>query len=240
MKILLCAELCTLTMQENLQKIIDTVNAHHADFYVFGEAFLQGFDALTFEYKYDITVAISENDPAIAAIKKLAREKKCAIGFGFYENDKGAIYSSYMVIDKTGAQRFKYQRISTGWKIASACADYREGKNFGTFSLEGKVFSCFVCGDFWEDSLLEKIAALDVLVDAFLWPVHCDYSVAKWEGGECAEYQKRTAILAKPVFFCNNYCADFDAAKGGAYVWKQGKALATLASGYPDCLSFEF
>lgn len=240
MKILLCAELCTLSIQDNLRTITDIVNRQHADLYVFGEAFLQGFDSLIFEYKHDINIAISENDAAIAAIKKLARENKCAIAFGFYENDKGAIYSSYMVMDKTGKKCFKYQRISTGWRISSACADYREGKDFGIFSLDGKIFSCFVCGDFWEDSLLENISALDSQVDAFLWPVHCDYTVEKWEGSEREEYQKRTAILAKPVFFCNNYCTESEAAKGGAAVWKQGNALASLASGRPDSLSFKF
>ena len=239
MKISLCAELSTLDIHKNLQTISDTMSAHQSDLFVFGEAFLQGFDALNFEYSHDIKIAVSENDAAIAKIQKLAREKESAIAFGFYENDKGAIYSSYMLIDKNGGRCFKYQRISKGWRISTACADYREGKNFGVFRLGGKVFSCFVCGDFWEDSLLPQIVALDDRVDAFLWPVHCDYSVEKWETSEQAEYQKRSAILAKPVFFCNNYCIGSEKAKGGAAVWKQGNALARLESGKPALLDFE-
>ncbi|HZK28664.1 MAG TPA: hypothetical protein VFD19_00430, partial [Clostridia bacterium] len=76
----------------------------------------------------------------------------------------------------------------------------------------------------------------DETTDCFLWPVHCDYPVDKWNRVTHEEYRKRTQILAKPVIFVNNFIEEESRAKGGAYLWKQGKELASLAYGKPGIL----
>ncbi|MEL3908088.1 MAG: carbon-nitrogen hydrolase family protein [Treponemataceae bacterium] len=240
MKISLCAELSTLNIKKNLDTIKRVVETSKSDLFVFGEAFLQGFDAMSFEYKKDIKIALPENSIEIAQVKNLAKENECAIAFGFYENASGTIFTSCLVVGKTGKTLCKYRRVSTGWRIQNACADYREGENFQNFELDGKRFGILLCGDFWEDKLLPAIADLDAEVDAFLWAVHCDYTIERWEKDEHPEYKKRTTILAKPVFFCNNYTEDELSAKGGAYLWQQGKEIKALKAGKSGVLTFEF
>lgn len=239
MQISLCAEKSTLDVKKNLEKISEVVSLYSADFYVFPEAFLQGFDFLTFNYKDDIDRVVQLGGKEIAFIKRLARENNKAIGFGYYENYKGAIYSSYMVVDKKGETILNYRRVSSGWRPFDTCADYREGSDFYSFNLDGKVFSCLICGDLWEDKLLLPILEMDEKVDAFLYPVHCDYTVDFWENCEHKEYQKRSAILAKTVLFCNNYTEGKKTAKGGAYVWSKGAELYSLGMGAPKSLVFQ-
>lgn len=162
----------------------------------------------------------------IANIRKLAKDNSVAIGFGFYENEKGGIYSTYLVIDDNGEILTKYQRKSTGWKIKSACADYREGSTFKTFIYKDKKFGVMLCGDFWEDYLLDEIIYMDSEVDAFLWPVHIDFTKEEWNKNEREDYRKRTEILAKPVLFVDNF--HFDTKIARAYLFKQGKILKEL------------
>lgn len=244
MKICLSAEVSSLhELGDNLRSFgteARRAKEAGADLLLFGEAYLQGFDALSFDYPSDIFRCLGTAAPEIAAIKRLAQELQLAIGFGFYENAEGGIYSSYMVVDKSGQTAGHYRRQSPGWKAPEACADYREGNGFETFVLEGRKFCIMICGDFWEDSLLTALAEEDSRADAFIWPVHTDFSPEKWSSSENEAYRGRTAILAKPVFFINNYVEDEGRAKGGACVWRQGKELAGLPMGKPGRLLFDF
>ena len=35
-------------------------------------------------------------------LRRIARDNSIALGFGFYENNKGGIYNSYLIIGKEG------------------------------------------------------------------------------------------------------------------------------------------
>ncbi len=222
-----------------MKNAVQQAKAKGADLAIFGEAFLHGFDGLQFNYKNDIKIASSSGSEELAEISCLARTNKIAIGFGYYENDKGGIYSSYLVFDENGNRRCNYRRVSEGWRIRETCADYREGKEFVSFKLKNKKLGILVCGDFWEDHLLPQIITLDETVDAFIWPVHCDYEPQHWETGEKQTYAERSQILAKPVLFCNNFCEEKNRAKGGAYCWHQGKTIAELPPGTQGILIIE-
>ena len=54
------------------------------------------------------------------------------------------------------------------------------------------------------------------------------------------EFMHRSQILAKPVFFVNNFRLEADEAKGGAYVWRQGTELAALEPGQEGLLRYDF
>lgn len=225
----------------SMEKILSAAKAESSDLVLFGEAFLQGFGAITFDYEHDIQhVALGVHSQEIASIRQLAIKYELGIGFGFFENDHSGIFATYLIVDAAGATVVKYQRVSPGAWIPEANAEYRLGKEFHTFAFAGKRFALLVCGDFWEDYLLDPIVGLDSQVDAFLWPVHCDYPVEQWTGGEHEAYRKRSQILAKPVFFVNNLRRADNEAKGGAYVWQQGRELAALEPGFEGFLSYEF
>ncbi|NLC26137.1 MAG: carbon-nitrogen hydrolase family protein [Fastidiosipila sp.] len=225
----------------SMEKMLAEAEKDRSDLVLFGEAFLQGFNGLTFDYEHDINkIALGTKSPAITKIRQLAIKYDLAIGFGFYENDHSGIFASYMIVDKKGETLVKYQRVSPGAWIPEANVEYRRGKEFPVFEFMGKRFTIMVCGDFWEDELLDAIVQLDPQVDAFFWPVHCDYTEEDWKESEHKAYRHRSQILAKPVFFVNNFRTEADEAKGGAYVWRQGTELAALEPGQEGLLRYDF
>ena len=96
-----------------------------SDLTVFGEAFLSGFEALDFSYLHDAARALFVRGKEIAQIRSWAAENRMAIGFGFYENDGGYLFSSYLVIDKLGDIKGHYRRVSKGWRKKNTPLEYR-------------------------------------------------------------------------------------------------------------------
>lgn len=235
---LLAAESEDNKIRDNLRRLKEWgVKAKEADAHLalFGEAYLQGFEGLNFNYDQDIHRCLSLGSPEIAELCQFAKKNELGLGFGYYENYRGAIYSSYMVIHDSGRILCNYRRVSKGWKTSSACADYREGKSFSSFSFHDKRFVPMICGDFWEDDLLGDLVAFDDHVDAYLWPVHCDYDPRDWKEAKL-EYEARTAIFSHSVLYINSYCKGEGRAKGGLYHWKQGKTLAEKKMGKESML----
>lgn len=214
-----------------MEEAIIEVSREGSDLLVFGEAFLQGFEAMSFRYREDVKKTLFVRSPEITRIRYRAREAHLGLAFGFYENEGGALYSSYLLIGKDGGIAGHYRRVSKGWKEAWACPDYREGKDFTIFDFEGWKLCPLVCGDFWEDELLSRIIDKDTELDLFLWPVHCDYKIEDWLEKECRAYRDRTRILSRPVLFVNNYIEEEGRAKGGVYLWQQGRTLDALPYG---------
>lgn len=210
----------------NFQKIKDVVSHANADLVLFGEGALNGFDGINFNYEEDIFRVFSVNSVEITEVRNLAVEKNCAIGFGFYENDKGGIYSTYIIFSKTGEIITKYQRKSSGWRTQDSCKDYREGDELKIFDFMGKKFGLMVCGDFWEDGLLDEIIDMDYEVDYFIWPVHIDYNDEEWLE-VLTEYKKRTEILEKSIIFVDNGHKNVD--KNRLYLFRQGKILKEVS-----------
>ncbi len=223
-----------------IEREVSFANESHVDLVLFGEAYLQGFEALTFNYVHDVDVSLGMGSVPVAYLRKTACYYGVGIGVGFYENDHGAFYSSYLVIGKKGEVIHRHRRVSEGWKLPHANADYREGRTFCPFKFEGVNMGVVICGDLWEDHMLRAIADLDAQVDCMLWPVHTDYSVDEWGGGIRQDYIERSSVLSSHVFYVNNYVPCDKLAKGGAYVWHQGKELAALSPGSPDRLLFDY
>lgn len=211
--------------KERLKKYMHEAKKEACDIIIFGEAYLQGFEAMTFDYKDDILKSLSLTSEEIAEIRQTAKKESIAVAFGYYENSKGAIYSSYLVIDKDGSVLTNYRRISEGWKELKARKnkDYREGKGFEIFKFMDKKISVMLCGDFFEDDILPKICDIDGDCDIIFWPVHCDYDEEDWTDTEEDEYRKRSEILDSYVIFVNNDRNDDKRVKKLTYVWKHGK-----------------
>ncbi len=86
-----------------------------ADLLCFGETFLQGFDALAWQYERDKDVAVSQDSPVMEQLKALTVQYGVDLLFGYVERDGERIYSSCAVIER-GALLHNYRRISRGWK----------------------------------------------------------------------------------------------------------------------------
>ncbi len=225
----------------NLNVIVDTIEKYRekADLILFGEAFLQGFDSLRFNFMEDKTVAITKDDELIKFIQSKCKEKKVGVSFGYYELDRDAIYSSQMTISKEGMIINNYHRVSPGWKENDVSSEYKDGKEFSTFSYLDKTICVALCGDLWYVDNLEKIKKLKK--DIVLWPVYCDYDADEWNEEIKYDYREEVKELGN-VLLVNSYCLDSDnkeLAKGGCCYYKDGKIKADSKAGIEDVLIIE-
>ena len=142
----------------NCEQIISSIKmlAGKADLICFGEAFLQGFDSLSWKYKIDANIALAIDSKPIKRIRKIANEHKIAVAFGYLEKDIDKIYCSYIFIGNDGEIVNNYRRVSKGWKEYSITDEhYCEGKMLNGFNYLDKKFVVALCGDLWyEENIL--------------------------------------------------------------------------------------
>lgn len=232
----------TKDLEHNKKIIINAMReyAHKADLLVFGESFLHGFEALSWDYEKDKTIAIDINDDIIKEIKMVAKENSIAVSFGMIEKADEALYSSQITIGKAGEVIDVFRRVSDGWKEPIADAHYKEGDGFHTFDFEGKKILVGICGDFWHEELIEKAGAIDK--DIVLWPVYTDFEPRVWNEEEKFEYAVQAAKLKAPVLYVNSVCYDFDEAyisKGGACHFDGDKIIKEVPSGAEAVLAID-
>ena len=95
------------------------VESKDANLVCFGEAFLQGFAAVTSDYEMDIKMAAEQDSLPVAKIRELSLQYRKAVMVGYIEKDGPDIYSSYALIEG-GSVIHNYRRISrTGKTITS-------------------------------------------------------------------------------------------------------------------------
>ncbi len=187
---------------ETIIKILKERRNQEIEFILFGEAFLNGFDSLTWDYKKDLEFR-DRTKESIKILKQKAKQYNQALGFGYFEFDNKHIYSSYLIIDSKGEQLYNYRRVSMGWRIPDANTNhYKQGLNSGVFTYKNKKIGIALCGDLWDDNLLNIYQNLEL--DVLLWPVYVDYSLSAWKQEARDEYLLRTKSLAKNVVFINS------------------------------------
>lgn len=219
----------------NKKVIIDTIKecSSMADFIIFGEAFLQGFEGINFDIEHDRKVAIKINDEIIEEISNECKSHSIAVSFGFIEILEDRFYSSQLTIDRYGNIIDIFRHVSPGWKEEFASFNYVEGDSFHTFQMEGITFLIGLCGDFWYDENIEKIAKIEK--DLVLWPVYTDYNYENWNNEVKYEYKEQAKKIGRKVLYVNSYCIDkqdeYEVAKGGAIYFKNGEIFKEVPSG---------
>ena len=217
----------------NLSVIIDTIHKYNSDvdLILFGEAFLQGFDSLSFNFNEDKSIAVTQNDTNINLIKEKCKENNVGVSFGYYELEGDTIHSSQMTISKDGIIINNYHRVSPGWKENEVGSNYKDGKEFSSFSYLGKTMCIALCGDMWYIDNLKKIK--DLNTDIVLWPVYVDYDPDDWNEEFKYDYKEEVKEMGN-VLLVNSYCLDNDnkeLAKGGCCYFKDGKIKEDLEAG---------
>ncbi len=234
----------------NKDKIIQYLNSlsGKADIVVFGEAFLQGFDSLCWDFEKDRKIAVSVDETQDASslideIRSAARRCGIAVSFGYIERQGDWFYSSQLTVGREGNIVNNFRRVSPGWKDASADCHYCEGTAFPVFQYGGKTFSVGLCGDLWYEDNLRKIGTLHC--DAVLWPVYTDYHFNEWNSSAKYEYAEQIQSISADVLYVNSVCMDSghgdddDIACGGAVHFKKGNIVQELASGAEGVLVVE-
>lgn len=192
-----------------------------ADLVCFGEAFLQGFNCLTWNYETDKDIAISTGSEIFKQICELSKKIGIDVMFGYNELYSGSVYSSCAFI-MNGVLHYNYRRISQGWKEASKTDHrYKEGDSVDTFEYMGKKCVIALCGDLWDHP---KRFALNE--DILFWGVYVAWTVEEWENGGKLEYARQANKCCKNTLYINSICEDD--AFGGAEHFVNGNITDEL------------
>lgn len=187
----------------------------------FGEAFLQGFNALSWQYEEDKKIALTTASPEFAQIKALTKELGIDILFGYNELENETIYSSCALI-ADGEIVHNYRRISKGWKeYWKTDEHYKEGMVAEIFDYKGKKCAIGLCGDLWD--FPEKFSLGEELL---FWPVYVCWTKEEWENGEKTEYAQQAALCCPNTLYINSLSAED--AFGGALHFTNGKIQKEL------------
>ena len=187
----------------------------------FGEAFLQGFDALCWEFDRDKEIALELSSEPMDRLRSWTVQYGVSLAVGYIEKDGEKLYSSYVVLSQ-GKTLHNYRRISKGWKEFSRTdGHYREGTEVTPFTLNGKEMTVALCGHLWE--FPERFRTDHLL----LWSVYVNYSVEEWNNGVLEEYAAQAALAAKDVLMVNPIDEE-PVNHGGAFRFQNGRTEERL------------
>lgn len=204
-----------------MERYVKEAKAKGAELVCFGEAFLQGFNALSWQYEEDRKTALSVDSPEFARIKALTEESGIDVLFGYNELDAGCIYSSCALISG-GHILHNYRRISKGWKeYWKTDEHYREGTGAAVFDYKGRRCAIALCGDLWDYP--ERFAMGE---EVLFWPVYVSISREEWENGERSDYAHQAGLGCAHTLYVNSLCEDD--AIGGAISFLNGEIGAEL------------
>lgn len=193
-----------------MERYMKEAKAGGADLVCFGEAFLQGFSALSWQYEEDRTVAVTTSSREFEQIRAWTRELAIDVLFGYNEWDGSCIYSSCALI-AGGELLCNYRRISKGWKeYWHTDGHYREGEQVEVFLYRGKRCAIGLCGDLWDHP--ERFALGE---DLLFWPVYVCWTKEEWENGGRNDYAQQAKRCCGNTLYVNSLC-DGDAFGGAA------------------------
>lgn len=233
-----------VSLDGDLEKNIDTIikNIETTDkgvLVLFSEAFLHGFNGLTWDYQKDIKIATKQDSHHIEKIKKKCKEKGVFCGFGYFEKACENIYCSYMIINDQGEIINNYRRISIGWKeYTITTKEYKEGTMLMPFKIKDFKAVTIICGDLWDDEIKNKLICIieTEKLDFVIWPNHLDYKDDEWDEVMSNDYAPRTKGIEVPIFLINDISKT---SPGGAVVFQDGKILKKSKIRIPDILSLK-
>ncbi len=192
-----------------------------ADLLCFGEAFLQGFDALSWNYETDRSVAVERSSGAMDQLRSWTVQYGVSLITGYIEKDQDRLYSSCAVISG-GKIVHNYRRISKGWKeISETDEHYCEGRETGAFRLHGKEMVLALCGDLWD--FPERFRTEHLLI----WPVYVNYTREEWDSGTLDEYAAQAARAADDTLMINPMDRD-PVNHGGSFHFHKGRTVAGI------------
>ncbi len=193
-----------------MHRCMEEAKANGADLVCFGEAFLQGFSALSWRYEEDREIALTASSPELTQIRRWTQEIGIDVLFGYNERADETIYSTCELV-ADGQVVHRYRRISKGWKeYWRTDAHYREGESVEAFDYRGHQCVIGLCGDLWD--FPEKFALGEELL---FWPVYVSWTEEEWENGGKTEYAQQAGLCCKNTLYVNSIC-DGDAFGGAA------------------------
>ena len=191
------------------------------DLLCLGEAFLQGFDSLCWDYEADKQVALEHSSKEINQLRRQTIQYGVSLVVGYIEKDREKLFSSCMVLSD-GEIIHNYRRISKGWKECSKTDDhYCEGTDTSSFRLHGKDMKLALCGDLWD--FPEKFRTDHLLI----WPVYVSFSLEEWNSGILDEYAVQAALAANDTLMINPI--DYEPVNhGGSFYFQDSQVVKKI------------
>lgn len=223
-----------------MRKYMLQAKAQNADLICFGESFLQGFDAFSWEYEKDRAIALSVEDDLFRQLIHESAELGIDLLFGFLERDDQTLYSSCALLGNGRIIRL-YRRVSVGWKESTRTDDhYREGDTVEAFDYRGKKCLIALCGDLW-DVTAPRFRQNQELT---FWPLYISFSEDEWYGAENErqQYADKAEELGGNVLMINSMddpATSESPALGGCYWFVSGTVKAELPLGSEGMLVVE-
>ena len=209
-----------LAMKQSLGKV---------DLLCFGEAFLQGFDALSWNYDEDQLIALEQSSETITQLKDWTIQYGISLITGYIEKQQDKLYSSCIVISD-GEIIHNYRRISKGWKESSKTDHhYCEGDTIRSFHLYERNITLALCGDLWDYP--DRFKTNDLLI----WPVYVDFTLNEWNSGTIDEYASQASLVAKDTLMINPIDNN-PINHGGSFHFHNGQTISRIPFDEEDIL----
>lgn len=214
----------------NIAQIENAMNSaqNKVDLLCFGESFLQGFDALHWNYEYDKQIAISVDSTIMLQLCQMTLQYHVDLLLGYIEISNESIYSSCAVIEN-GQLIHNYRRISRGWKKCRLADEhYKEGIHTPGFLYHGQHLGIALCGDLWD--FPERFKSNSPLI----WPVYVDFTPDEWSQYEI-EYAEQARLAARQTLMINSI-SEIPKSYGGAFHFVDGTRKERTVYGKEEIL----
>ncbi len=204
-----------------MERYMREAKAGGAELVCFGEAFLQGFNSLSWTYAQDREIAVTTSSKELEQIRRWTRQFAIDVLFGYNEREDDSIYSSCALI-ADGRILHNYRRISKGWKVYWKTDEhYKEGLSVDVFDYKGVKCAIGLCGDLWEAP--ERFALGEAIL---FWPVYVSWTREEWENGRKLEYAAQAKLCCENTLYINSICEGD--AFGGAAQFVNGRLRREL------------
>ncbi len=213
-----------------------------ADLVLFPETALTGFlhsGVPAHDYELAVTVPSAE----IERLSRLASDSSIHLGIGVLEREDSRLYDSALLFGPDGRLLLKYRRISRGWHRRGDDPDvYRHGSEISVAHTDLGKLAFLICGDITDDTLLDRVRALDP--DWLLLPMARGFDddvhdEQEWETSEIEAYGLHAARACTPTLLAN-YVGEVDGCFGGAVIYDAtGSVLAKSPLHQPGLLVAE-
>lgn len=215
---------------EQMRRCMAQAKRQNADLVCFGEAFLQGFDAFSWDYEKDRAIAVSVEEETFQQLVRESAEAEIDLLFGFLERDGDRLYSSCALLGG-GRLLHLYRRLSVGWKeYTRTDGHYCEGDTVQPFDYRGRQCLIALCGDLWDVTAPRFQQGQKIT----FWPVYIDFSREEWYGeeNERRQYAEKAAAFGGDVLLINSVSDEgHGCALGGCYHFAGGQIAAELPLG---------
>jgi len=176
-----------------------------AELVCFGEAFLQGFDALCWDWERDREAAVSTDSALFQTLLRLTEKTGIDLLLGFLERDGETLYSSCALLGG-GKLLHRYRRVSRGWKdFRKTDGHYREGDDVTPFSYRGKTCLMALCGDLWD--FPERFRQGQ---DVLFWPVYVNFSLEECREAFRTDYARQARSVCTRTLLIGSVTAPPD------------------------------